>query len=52
MNKVNKMKKFDRDSVEFMRASLEIQEMVKSDLDLRVYNATEAMKEKVKFAEE
>lgn len=36
MNKINKMKKFDRDSVEFMRASLEIQEIVKSDIDVRI----------------
>jgi hypothetical protein len=36
MSKVNKMKKFDKDSLEFMKASLEIQAIVKSDIDIRV----------------
>lgn len=29
MSKIDKMKKFDRDSYEFMKASLEVQELVK-----------------------
>lgn len=33
MKKVHKMGKFDRDSHEFMRANLEVQELVKSDID-------------------
>ena len=34
--KVNKMKKMDRDSYEFTKASLEVQELVKRDMDLRI----------------
>jgi len=44
MNKVYKMKLFDRDSFDFMRASLEVQEVVKSDIDLRVENAVKEYK--------
>lgn len=51
MSKVNKMKKFDRDSYDFMRASLEIQEMVKIDFDSRISKATDMLKEQLQACE-
>ncbi len=40
LSKVNKMKKIDRDSYEFTKASLEVQELVKVDIDFRIEVAT------------
>ena len=47
MSKVAKMKKLDRDSYEFTKASLEVQELVKVDLDFRIEVATKRLREKL-----
>eukprot|EP00347_Sterkiella_histriomuscorum_P009328 403341630 len=45
-NKINKMKKFDRESYEFMKANLEIQEILKIDQDFRIHVATQKIRAK------
>src|SRR5689334_15206263 len=52
MNRVSKMKKFDRDSYDFMRANLEIQELVKVDMEQRLQKATAELKEKYRQSEQ
>ncbi|CDW71095.1 UNKNOWN [Stylonychia lemnae] len=47
LNKVNKMKKFDRDSYEYMKANLEIQEMLKVDIDLRLDILTKKLRDDI-----
>jgi len=47
LSKVNRMKKIDKDSYEFTKASIEVQELVKTDLDYRIEVATQNIKEKL-----
>ena len=48
--KVNKMKLLDRDSHEFTKASLEVQELVKNDIDSKVAFATSTLRERMSRA--
>lgn len=46
------MKKFDRDSYDFIKANLEVQEMLKIDIDYRVEMGTKTISEKARLAKE
>lgn len=47
LNKVQKLRKLDRESYDFTKASLEVQELVKVDTDFRIEAATKALKAKL-----
>ncbi len=44
---VRKMKQMDRDSYEFAKLNLEVQELVKTDIDFRIDTATQLLKAKL-----